>query len=823
MGIAGLLPLLKPIQVKRHLSEYAGQTIAVDAYVWLHRGAYNCATEIVTGRLTNRYVDYAMTRVRLLRHYKIEPYIVFDGGPLPAKKRTESDRRKRREENLSRANTLAAQGKHTQAREYYVKCVDVTPQMAYQLIKALRAEAVPYVVAPYEADAQMAYLERIGLVDGILTEDSDLLVFGCKNVLFKLDSAESTVTSILRTDFADLGTTSSSTGGISLLGWSDSQFRAMAILSGCDYLASIAGIGLKTAWTLLKKHRTVENVIRALRMEGKKDVPKGYLEAFRLAEKVFLHQRVYDPTLESLVNLTDVPIGEVWDEVTEEHVGVSIEPTLAKKIAEGDCCPISLLPMDDINPTFVPGALKPLAMNSFPSSKSDPKGKGKGKAHIPEKTNSASILNFFSPKPRCELTPKSSSQPELTQTAKHRVLAGRASGKRTLVDVMDHDIAVKRKKRDEHEVSSTPAPHTSTSSRFFVTPSSSKTQIPIATRSLDSDDISSFAGPSRSQKDKENIPLGDEEEIAEFMVEDEPDPVTQEEGYISPASPSCSRWDTPELSSPVRPGASFAKRSNSVDDDDDFGADILSSPPIRSKPSSFGEARRTRVGSQCEPEGKVLVFGTPARSDHQPHVEGEFERGNPGPDLRDVFADWDDLTSEIDECADDSMESGQSTGPITPEDSLEHVEEIADAFDGHFLEDEEDIVTQAITAGRQKVAEGWWQKWSSGSGPTSIPSRPPKQGAPRRRDTTITAEGRRKAIQPISYTTHHQRPEGVQQDLRSNHRSTTAKSVRERQMPNQSAASVKRPGLYSLDSDGIEEFVPSVKEELAKFRYLAAV
>jgi exonuclease-1 len=51
----------------------------------------------------------------------------------------------------------------------------------------MHAENVPYVVAPYEADAQLAYLERIGLADAILTEDSDLLVYGCKMVLFKLE------------------------------------------------------------------------------------------------------------------------------------------------------------------------------------------------------------------------------------------------------------------------------------------------------------------------------------------------------------------------------------------------------------------------------------------------------------------------------------------------------------------------------------------------------------------------------------------------------------------------------------------------------------
>lgn len=83
-----------------------------------------------------RYVDYAMHRVRLLQYHNIQPYIVFDGGPLPAKKNTESDRKQKREENLSRGNALAIQGKHREARECYVKCVDVTPQMAYQFIKA---------------------------------------------------------------------------------------------------------------------------------------------------------------------------------------------------------------------------------------------------------------------------------------------------------------------------------------------------------------------------------------------------------------------------------------------------------------------------------------------------------------------------------------------------------------------------------------------------------------------------------------------------------------------------------------------------------------
>lgn len=54
MGIAGLLPLLKSVQKPTHLSQLAGKTIAVDVYVWLHRGAYACAMELVTGVPTTK-------------------------------------------------------------------------------------------------------------------------------------------------------------------------------------------------------------------------------------------------------------------------------------------------------------------------------------------------------------------------------------------------------------------------------------------------------------------------------------------------------------------------------------------------------------------------------------------------------------------------------------------------------------------------------------------------------------------------------------------------------------------------------------------------
>ncbi|GLD98597.1 hypothetical protein PINS_up007314 [Pythium insidiosum] len=79
------------------------------------------------------------------------------------------------------------QRNYSEARKCFSRAADVSPFMAHRVIQRLKAMGVKYVVAPYEADAQLAFLVRAGLVDGVITEDSDCLPFGCGKVLFKMD------------------------------------------------------------------------------------------------------------------------------------------------------------------------------------------------------------------------------------------------------------------------------------------------------------------------------------------------------------------------------------------------------------------------------------------------------------------------------------------------------------------------------------------------------------------------------------------------------------------------------------------------------------
>ena len=54
MGIQGLIPLLKPIHKPIHLNDLSGLCVGIDAYVWLHRGAFGCAYELAQGIPTKK-------------------------------------------------------------------------------------------------------------------------------------------------------------------------------------------------------------------------------------------------------------------------------------------------------------------------------------------------------------------------------------------------------------------------------------------------------------------------------------------------------------------------------------------------------------------------------------------------------------------------------------------------------------------------------------------------------------------------------------------------------------------------------------------------
>ncbi|KAI9676904.1 MAG: Rad2 nuclease [Caeruleum heppii] len=336
MGIVGLLPLLKSIHRPCNLKKFAGQTIGVDAYGWLHRGSISCCVELAMGWPTRKYVEFAMHRVRMLQHYGVTPYLVFDGDYLPSKAATEETRAKSRNESKRLGLQLRQTGRAHLAHQHFTKAIDVTPEMARQLIEELKRTGVQYIVAPYEADAQLAYLEKKGVISAVLSEDSDLLVYGTNCLLTKLDQYGECI-EINRADFT-------ACREISLVGWSDVDFRRMAILSGCDYLPSLTKMGLKTAYRLVRKYKVIDRILKALQFDSRLLVPEGYLQEFTNAERTFLHHRVYCPIERAMVMLSQPE--EAWLEDDLLFLGPHVDPKIASGVACGDLHPMTKKPLE---------------------------------------------------------------------------------------------------------------------------------------------------------------------------------------------------------------------------------------------------------------------------------------------------------------------------------------------------------------------------------------------------------------------------------------------------------------------------------------------
>ncbi|NXC39028.1 EXO1 Exonuclease, partial [Penelope pileata] len=343
MGIQGLLQFIKEAAEPAHVKKYRGQVVAVDAYCWLHKGSYACAEQLARGQPTDHYVAFCMKLVDMLLSFGIKPILVFDGCTLPSKKEVEKARREKRQANLLKGKQLFREGKLSEARDCFARSVNVTHAMAHEVIKAARTRGVDCIVAPYEADAQLAYLNKTGVVQAIITEDSDLLAFGCKKVFLKIDKFGNG----LEIDQARLGNCKQ-LGNI----FTEEKFRYMCILSGCDYLSSIHGIGLAKACKLLKLANNPD-IIKVIKKMGHYlkmniTVSEEYIQGFTRANNTFLYQLVFDPIKRKLVPLNDY--ADDIDPETLVYAGRRFGDGTAFQIAVGNIDIDTMEQIDNYNP-----------------------------------------------------------------------------------------------------------------------------------------------------------------------------------------------------------------------------------------------------------------------------------------------------------------------------------------------------------------------------------------------------------------------------------------------------------------------------------------
>lgn len=187
MGIKGLNTFLKLNASsgihRTHLSKYKGQTVAIDAYVYIYTFLYS-----------GNHINGLFFQINKLKKFNIKPIYVFDGKPPKEKNETLEKRYHKKLEIKNRIITLKKELdmlrrqpcmdikveeqllkriQHLEKRSLYITREVI--ESSKQLFKWM---GVHYIVAPCEAEHYCSLLIKSYIVDLVLSEDMDTIPCG---------------------------------------------------------------------------------------------------------------------------------------------------------------------------------------------------------------------------------------------------------------------------------------------------------------------------------------------------------------------------------------------------------------------------------------------------------------------------------------------------------------------------------------------------------------------------------------------------------------------------------------------------------------------
>jgi len=352
-----------------------------------------------------------------------EILVVLDGQTPPVKlETTEKRREKRAKEEQERDRDVDADLNDDDTRlkrrlranrsagagnAHYGTLIDA-------IIDSLRKNQIPFLVAPYEADGMLAFLQQECLVDLIVTEDSDLIAYKCESgvpILYKLGNpayiettnSPDTLSTMSQGILLGPDELNGATKNVlakdapkrNLRDFSGAMMACVFAAAGCDYCSNLPGIGIVTAIRLVRaafldganNERTdgttplgrlfaklfEKTWDKTLSDDQKEEFQRNFLNAIYM----FRHNLVYNPLTGQCRPLRIRPDPELVsfgpyrtlchgdDEQAQLRraaiVGEMIPVPLVTYVAEGWLCPKTLLPRTiygyDKIPDYVQAAL----------------------------------------------------------------------------------------------------------------------------------------------------------------------------------------------------------------------------------------------------------------------------------------------------------------------------------------------------------------------------------------------------------------------------------------------------------------------------------
>ena len=262
MGIKALLKFINfnskySIQ-NIYLTQLAGQTLAVDASIFIYEAKYKMNF--------NDYTFYHnfKTKVQVFTKMGIKLKFMFDGASPPEKLKTIEKRREHRTKIVEKLSLI--EDENLRDKKLQRQIINVCKSDFEDAKRCLTDLKIPIFRSKNEAEASCAKLVKEKKADYVLSNDSDTLVFGSsyifkkKNVFYRVD---------LENLLNDLQIT-------------QEQFITICVLFGCDYGKSLKKITIYNAVKTIKAMNTLDGILETAPFLSKEE-----LNTFRRSKELF--------------------------------------------------------------------------------------------------------------------------------------------------------------------------------------------------------------------------------------------------------------------------------------------------------------------------------------------------------------------------------------------------------------------------------------------------------------------------------------------------------------------------------------------------------
>jgi len=268
-------------------SRYKFKRIAIDISILIYRiiiSVRNSGADYTNqkGEITSHILGLFNKTVELLGN-GIIPVYIFDGKPPDIKNKTIENRKQIRKKALEKLETATTE---LDKIKYLKRSSTISKEQWEQCKELLVMMGIPFINAPEEADSQCAWLAKMRLVDGVLTEDMDILTFGSPKIVRNLTSHKINTTEISLEKILEK------------IKLTHDEFVEFCILLGCDYCPGLSDFKPNIIYDYYLKNKSIEKTLAAMKQDNL-NVPSEI--NYQDTKNYFINPKVKEVTKEDLI------------------------------------------------------------------------------------------------------------------------------------------------------------------------------------------------------------------------------------------------------------------------------------------------------------------------------------------------------------------------------------------------------------------------------------------------------------------------------------------------------------------------------------------